>query len=70
MRYKNKKTGAVIDTFGEIAGADWEKVSPVLNESEEEQILEVQDAEEETNDSVPEKPPVAKEPSAKKKAKK
>lgn len=70
MRYKNKKTGAVIDTFGEIAGADWEKVAPVLNESEEEQILEVQDAEEDMNDSVQEKPSAAKKASAKKNAKK
>lgn len=65
MKYKNTKTGAVIDTFGEIAGADWKKVVPVSNESEE-QTFEMQDTEKKS-DSVAEKPPAAQKTGTKKK---
>ncbi|SCI43916.1 Uncharacterised protein [uncultured Clostridium sp.] len=28
MRYKNKKTGAVVEVRSELSGGDWEKIAP------------------------------------------
>lgn len=39
MRYRNKKTGAEIDTLGIIAGEDWEEIpssQPVAEKPKEE----------------------------------
>lgn len=31
MRYRNTKTGAVIDTYGRISGKDWQAEEPAFS---------------------------------------
>lgn len=58
MKYKNRKTGAVINTSGKISGGDWEQipVAPAQSES----------AEPEKKEAVPVKKTAAKKPATKK----
>lgn len=32
MRYRNKRTGAVIETTGKVSGGDWEEIVAVVAE--------------------------------------
>ena len=55
MTYRNKKTGAVIETNGHVSGENWERVAPaspvadpeLKPEDSEEELEEPEDSEEE-----------------------
>lgn len=36
MRYRNKRTGAVIETTGKVSGGDWEEIVAVVAEKKAE----------------------------------
>ena len=53
MKYKNRKTGAVIDTASVISGGDWEKIEEVPETQKKEE--EVPETAEKTSRRVPKK---------------
>lgn len=53
MKYKNRKTGAVIDTASVISGGDWEKIEEVPETPKK--VEEVPETAEKTNQRVPKK---------------
>ena len=46
MRYKNTKTGAIIDSPCRISGGDWIEVKEKINETQAEEVNEVEEVEE------------------------
>lgn len=42
MKYKNIKTGAVIDAASEISGEDWQALTPVRAPEKNEKVAPVQ----------------------------
>ena len=57
MKYRNVKTGAVIETASIVSGDNWEEVQAVPDEDEEEAPFdgEVEEEEEEEEEEIPEK---------------
>ena len=49
MKYKNIKTGAVIDAASEISGEDWQALTPVIAPEKNEKVAPVQRRKEKAN---------------------
>lgn len=46
MKYKNTKTGAIIDSPCKISGGDWIEVKEKINKTQAEEVNEVEEVEE------------------------
>lgn len=53
MKYRNTKTGAVIETASVVSGGNWVEVTDVMDEVDEETPFDEEEVEEE---EIPEKP--------------
>ena len=53
MKYRNTKTGAVIETASIVSGGNWVEVTDAMDEADEETPFDEEEKEEE---EIPEKP--------------
>lgn len=58
MKYRNKKTGVVIKTFGKVSGGDWEPIEEKTHDQEQENADFFED---QAEDEAPEEEPSAEE---------
>lgn len=56
MKYRNTKTGAVIETASVVSGGNWVEVTDVMDEVDEETPFDEEEEEEEEEEEILEKP--------------
>lgn len=66
MRYKNLKTGAIIDVKSEIDGKEWEPLGAPVQIRETDKTEKAEEAPEPKTEDVPASVPVAKKTTRKK----